>query len=311
MSENKGLSSLVLGGGFLGTNLARRLARSGGQVRLISRTLYFRDALSGVECVEGKMDDTDLLADCAAGMDTIFHVLGASTPDSANLSPADELSTTVGPTLRFFESLAHSNTRVIFISSGGTIYGKPATIPVPETAPNWPQTAYGVGKMVVERYLALYHRLYGLDYRILRVANPYGPYQIARRGQGAIAAFVEHALKNEPISIWGDGSVIRDYVYVDDAVEAMLSAARTDSTQRLFNIGSGAGVSLRELVDTIGRLLQRELTVSYEAGRPVDIPKSILDVSRAEAALDWSADTTLEEGLKRTIAWMAGHLSRA
>ena len=111
--------------------------------------------------------------------------------------------------------------RIVFVSSGGTIYGPSAQIPISETAPTDPITAYGVGKLAIEKYLALYEHLFGLDYRILRVANPFGPFQIPLKNQGVIAALISRALKNEPIEIWGDGSVVRDYIYVDDVVAAL------------------------------------------------------------------------------------------
>ncbi len=300
----KGRRCLVLGGGFIGTNLARGILASGAKVKTFSRSYVFHDALCGIEALCGDITDLEQLVDLCRDTDIIYHVLGNSTPASANISPAEELDTAVAPTLRLLEAVASLGKRLVFVSSGGTVYGAPTSIPITENANNWPHTAYGIGKLVVERYLALYRRLHGLDYRILRLANPYGPYQIAHRGQGAIASFTEKALKGETISIWGDGSVVRDYIYADDAVNAMLAAAMTTSEHRLFNIGSGQGLSLGEIVAELEQTLGQPLKVEYSAARAVDVPINVLDISRAEQELNWTNKVGFAEGLRQTVNWM-------
>ncbi len=304
-----GRTCLVLGAGFLGTNLARRILACDGKTRIFSRSCHFPDALADADQHIGAITETDRLRELCQDVDIVFHLLGASTPASANSSPAAELTDVVAPTLAFIETIAKLGKPIVFISSGGTIYGVPNAVPIPESAANWPQTAYGIGKLVVERYLELYRLLHGLDYRILRLANPYGPYQLAHRGQGAIAAFIAQALKGEAISIWGDGSVVRDYLFVEDAVAAMLAAAATTNETRLYNIGSGRGVSLRDIVREIEGVLGQPLTVDYQAGRAVDVPVNVLDVALARSQLNWSPSVPLTEGLRQTVSWMEDHLA--
>ena len=176
---------------------------------------------------------------------------------------------------------------MVYVSSGGTIYGIPEHVPTPESAATSPITAYGVTKLAVEKYLHLYHHLYGLEYRVLRVANPFGPYQTAVKNQGVIAAFMRQALRGEPIDVWGDGSVVRDYIYIDDVISAMLAAATHEGPSRVFNVGRGEGRSLAEIVEAIEAVSGLVIPARYGAARPIDVPRSILDITLARQELGW------------------------
>jgi UDP-glucose 4-epimerase len=200
--------------------------------------------------------------------------------------------------------------RVIFLSSGGTVYGQPLVIPTPETAPTEPITAYGINKLVIEQYLSLYDYLYDLDYRVLRVTNPFGPFQTPLKGQGVIAALISRALKKEPMEIWGDGMVVRDFIFVDDVMDALLAAAKDQSDARIFNIGSGQGHSLREVIAVIEHLLGDKLDVRFTAGRAIDVPVSIVAIDRARDVLGWVPKTPFEAGLRKTIQWWREQSSR-
>ena len=138
----------------------------------------------------------------------------------------------------------------------------------------------------------------------MRPSNLYGPRQRLDTAQGAVAVFLDRALRDEPIQIWGDGSVVRDYVYIVDAVDAMLRAARFDGEPRVFNIGSGVGVSLNQLVEQIGKLLRRPIRVERGEARAVDVPANVLDCSLALRHLGWRASTPLGEGLRHTCEWL-------
>jgi UDP-glucose 4-epimerase len=135
--------------------------------------------------------------------------------------------------------------RIVFSSSGGTVYGPPMTTPIPEDHPTNPSCSYGIVKLAIEKYLALYNNLCGLDYIVLRIANPYGERQRLVGGQGAVAAFLGRALRGEAIEIWGDGSVIRDYIYIGDVCDALIAAATCHSVQGVLSIGSGIGMMLK------------------------------------------------------------------
>jgi UDP-glucose 4-epimerase len=193
--------------------------------------------------------------------------------------------------------------RVVFSSSGGTVYGRPRQIPTPELAPTEPICAYGISKLAVEKYLVLFEHLQSLDYRVLRIANPFGPYQIAWKGQGFIAASVARALSGQQIEIWGDGSVVRDFIFIDDVIDAFEAAARDTSDLRVFNIGTGEGKRLDSVLAAIERLLDVKLNLKRLPGRSLDTPVSVVAIDRARDVLKWSPKTPFETGLAQTIEW--------
>lgn len=296
----------VLGaGGFIGTNLCRALVGRVDSLRAFGRRQSFPEALRGCDWMPGDFADPTCMAAAVAGCDVVFHLVNATTPASANVDKVADLNANVASTLHLLDACRETGVkRVVFVSSGGTIYGIPEQVPTPETSPTNPITAYGIGKLAIEKYLGLYEYLYGLEYRVLRVANPFGPFQTALKNQGVIAAFVGRALAGKPIEIWGDGSVTRDYVYIDDVVEALMLAATHDGSGRIFNIGSGEGRSLNDIVASISKLLEVEIPVDHRPSRPVDVPVSILDTTFASRDLDWRPRTVFEEGLSTTISWM-------
>lgn len=300
------LRCAVLGaGGFIGTNLCRSLVGRVDSLRAFGRRQSFPGVLRGCDWMPGDLADPTCLPAAIAGCDVVFHLVNATTPASANVDKVADLNANVAGTLRLLDACRETGVRrVVFISSGGTIYGIPNQVPTPETAPTNPITAYGISKLAIEKYLSLYEYLYGLEYRVLRVANPFGPYQLAQKSQGAIAAFVRQALTSKPIEIWGDGSVTRDYVYIDDVIEALMLAATHGGGGRIFNIGSGEGRSLSDIVVALDGLLGFEIPVEYRPSRRVDVPVSVLDGAFAASDLGWRPRTKFEEGLQATISWM-------
>jgi UDP-glucose 4-epimerase len=233
--------------------------------------------------------------------------VNGATPQSANLDMAGDVQRNIVASLGLLEICRKLGvSRVVFISSGGTIYGCPQQIPTPETASTDPITAYGINKLAIEKYLALYQHLHQIDYRILRVTNPFGPFQTSIKNQGVIASIVARALRDEAIEIWGDGSVVRDFIFVDDVVDALVAAAHDRSSTRIFNIGSGEGHSLRQVLASIEGLLEKKLDIQWKPGRPLDVPISVLAIDRAREILGWTPKTTFESGLNKTIAWWRG-----
>jgi UDP-glucose 4-epimerase len=298
-------SCIVLGGGgFLGLNLCRRLFAAGHRVRAFGRRCLFPEALNGIEWYQGDFCDPTALAAAVETYEIIFHLVHTTTPYSANLDMAMDLQQNVAASLALFDVIRVLEARrIVFISTGGTVYGSPEQIPTPETAPTDPITAYGISKLAIEKYLALYERLYGLQYRILRVANPFGPFQVPIKNQGIIAMLISRALNDEIIDIWGDGSAARDYIFVDDVMDALEAAMLDQSDARIFNIGSGQGRSLLEIIDAVERLMSIKLKIAWKPGRSVDVPKSILAIDRARDILKWAPRTPFDEGLEKTLNW--------
>jgi len=292
------------GGGFIGINLCRRLTASGWRVRAFGRRCLYPNELQGAEWYQGDFTDHAVLAAAIENFNVVFHLVHSGTPQAANLDMADDVQRNVVPSLALLEICRKLGVaRVVFVSSGGTIYGYPQQIPTPETAQTEPINAYGISKLAIEKYLALYEYLHGLDFRVLRVANPFGPFQTPAKNQGVIAALISRAVRNEPIDIWGDGTVVRDFIFIDDVVDALVAAAGDSSSARVFNIGSGHGRSLREVIAAVERLLKIKLTINWKPARRLDVPVSVLAIDRAKEVLNWTPKTSFENGLELTINW--------
>jgi UDP-glucose 4-epimerase len=302
-------SCVVLGGGgFMGTNLCRRLYRSGHRVRAFGRTRHFPDELSGIEWRQGDFLNAQALAAAVENFDFVFHLVHGAMPLAANLAMTADVQRNIVPSITLLDLCgALGVKRVIFAPSGGTVYGIPQETPTRETATTDPICAYGISKLAIEKYLTLYERLYSLDFRILRIANPFGPFQVAWKGQGFIAAAVASALTGVPMEIWGDGSVVRDFVYIDDVMDAFEATMTDTGDDRVFNIGTGIGRDLRDVVTAIERQLGTRLAIKWAPGRAIDIPRSILSVERAAASLRWRPKTPFDVGLALTIDWIRGN----
>ncbi|MDI3470252.1 MAG: UDP-glucose 4-epimerase [Pseudolabrys sp.] len=308
--KNKMLKSCVVlgGGGFLGLNLCRRLAASGVRVRAFGRRSLFPEFLKEVEWYQGNFSDPSAVASAIESFDVIFHLIHDSTPQSATLDMIGDVEHNLVPTLSLIKIAREvGSPRIIFISSGGTVYGQVTQIPTPETAPTDPITAYGVSKLAIEKYLNLAERLYGLEHRVLRLTNPFGPFQVALKNQGLIAAAISRALSDQTIEIWGDGTVVRDFLFVDDTIDALIAAANHEGKSRVFNIGSGQGRRVIDVVAAIEHVLNRKLKIRCDPQRPIDVPTSIVSIDRARNELGWSPKISFESGLQKTIEWWRTH----
>jgi UDP-glucose 4-epimerase len=199
--------------------------------------------------------------------------------------------------------------KIVFVSSGGTVYGLPQTVPILESASTEPICAYGISKLAVEKYLHLYRRLHDLDYAVLRVANPFGAYQRPDRRQGVIAAMIHRILQNQPVEIWGDGRVVRDFIYIEDVVKALIDVVGYCGSYRVFNVGSGVGRSILDVVADIAVVLGRPRIVPvYKPGRVTDVPVNILDISLIQKELSWAPATEWLEALSETARWLQSAL---
>jgi UDP-glucose 4-epimerase len=244
--------------------------------------------------------DWDALVD---GVDAIFHLAWSTVPFSADQNPGLNVAQNVPPGVRLAAAAAkRGGLRLVFISSGGTVYGVPQWVPIDEQHPTLPTSFYGEAKMTMERHLDLFRTLRNLDRTVLRVSNPYGPGQRQGRNFGAITTFAVRALMNEEIVIWGDGSTTRDYLYIDDVIDAAILAASSETPASTYNIGSGEGRSLTQIIDQLQSLISHPIRVRYEPARPYDVPTNVLDIKHAAQSLGWTPKTSFEDGLKRTVA---------
>ena len=302
----RGRSCLVLGsGGFIGAALCRALSRAGAQVHGFGHAPAYPDAAGPIRFTRGEFDDGAAVARAVDGAEVVFHLLGGSTPDLSNKDPVAEL-VGLGASIRLLEACRRAGVaRVVFVSSGGTVYGVPTRVPVTEDAPTDPISAYGINKLVVEKYLHLYRRLHGLDSVVLRVANPFGPFQDPFRRQGVVAALTHAVASGRPVEVWGNGQVVRDFVYVDDVAEALVLAAGYAGPHRVFNVGGGVGRSVLDVVRDVGAALGRaDVPVLHKPARAADVPTNVLDIGLIARELGWAPRTGWMDALRSTAAWL-------
>jgi UDP-glucose 4-epimerase len=236
------------------------------------------------------------------GADVIYHLAWSSVPSEASRAPVEDARANIVGSLSLIQAVqeAQPTARVVFASSGGTVYGALSTIPATEDHPLRPISAHGVSKLAVESYFEVARRESGLSSISLRIGNLYGPGQSRDRMFGAVTQFASRALSGEPIRIFGDGSVTRDYVFIDDVVGALILAGSSPHTGP-FNIGTGVGHSLNDVANIVAREAGRELVIERLDGRPFDVPVSILDSTRARTQLVWKPQITFAEGIGKTL----------
>lgn len=298
---------VVGGGGFLGSHLVDRLLAQGHAVKILEvlpRNSF--DTRQRVTWIQGDFLAPTVALAATQDCELVYHLASTTVPKSANDDPVFDIVSNIAGSVNLMQAaVANKVRRVVYISSGGTVYGIPATVPIAESHPTQPLAAYGIGKLAVEKYLHMYHHIHGLQYCVLRLSNPFGPRQRPDKAQGVVTAFLQAVLNGDELSIWGDGSVVRDYMYVTDAAEAM-AIAGVSGYCGVINIGSGVGLSINEVIDKIEKTTGREARRNYLPGRPFDVPSNVLDIGLARSALGWEPRTPFETGLRWTAEYLAG-----
>jgi UDP-glucose 4-epimerase len=302
------VSVLVIGGtGFLGRHLLRSLAKEDVRVKAYGRRRVTYP--EKVDYVYGDLLDRSRLRHALEGVDCVFHFAWTTVPQTSNEDPQADVQGNVVAGIGLLDACRDAGVRtVVFPSSGGTVYGAVGGDGVvTESHPTNPISSYGITKLAFEKYLALYRHMHGLDYRVLRISNAYGEGQQPDRPQGLIGVVLRRIAAGEPVHVWGDGTVVRDYIYAGDAIDCCLRAASTalsDSSPRMFNVGTERGHSVSEVLATIASVTGREPVVEYTPARDLDVPRSVLSSRLAEDVLGWQPRTTLADGVARTWEWV-------
>jgi len=297
---------VVFGGnGFLGQHLCQRLLTDGYNVRSVSRTGRPKGEVqswwSDMEWIKADLG-AEASRSAMAGAEVIFHLASSTHPCTSNSDAVFDLQSNLIGSVRMLKRASVSGVqRVIFISSGGTVYGVPRQIPIPETHPTDPICSYGIHKLAIEKYLYLFRTLGELDSIVLRVSNLYGEHQNLDKPLGAVSHFAYRAATGKTVEIWGDGTIRRDYIHVDDVVNAFRKAITYRGPERVFNIGTGRSVSLNQLLELIGQRVDRRLQVTYAPARGFDVLDNALEITRAARELGWTPSIRLEAGLDRVL----------
>lgn len=297
---------IIGGNGFIGSHFVAAAVGKGHQVTVVGHHPTPRVAHSfPFDFLPGGIAALAQSPDLLGRADLICHFATSTTPASSNADPVADIEGNLVGTIALLEAMRRAgNRRMLFLSSGGAVYGHPHYLPMDEAHPLNPVSSYGVVKAAIEHYLRMYEVNYGFRASIIRPANPYGPGQSSIGQLGAVNTFIHLAQTAQPATLWGDGSTIRDFVYIADVVGLLLAAAESEATGT-FNCGGGAGTSLLELIGVVeratGTLLQRQ----FKPARAFDPPEVVLDISRARQTFDWRPRVSLEEGVALTIAGQA------
>lgn len=303
------MTKLVLGGaGFIGGNLSRALVAGGERPRVFTRPSY---ALSNIEDIFGDIDLVygDVMDDVAVrkalvGVDTVFHLISTTFPSMTIESSVYDVLSNLLPTIRLLELCVASGVKkIVYASSGGTVYGEPQRIPIDEEHPRTPASAYGQSKLTIENFLHFYARTTPIDVDVLRISNPYGPGQNPFGVQGVVAVAMGCALAGRPLRLFGKGETVRDFVFIADVVKAMILAGEKPGSFT-SNISTGVGVAVLEIVDAIERVSGRTIDKEFVPPRDGDVRVNILANTRARDHYGWTPETSLTDGLALTWAWM-------
>jgi UDP-glucose 4-epimerase len=294
------MHTLVTGGaGFIGSHLVDALLDRGDTVAVLDDLSSGRaDRVpDGVPLHRVDVTDAPAVAEAVAAErpEAVFHLAAQVDVRRSVADPAFDARVNVGGTAAVLEAArAAGARRVVLASTGGALYGDDAPLPTPEDSRLAPFSPYGASKAAAESYCGLYTRLHGLSTLVLRFGNVYGPRQDPHGEAGVIAIFAGAAVEGRPVTVFGDGTQTRDYVYVGDVAVGFLAAAGSEATGA-FNIGTGIETSVLELVEAMG------VEARHEPARTGEVARSCLDVSRARAELGWSAQVRLDDGLRRTV----------
>jgi len=294
---------LIVGGtGFLGRSMAHWLTNQGKCVRLISRTPPRAPLPDAAQCIQANLEHLPLRQDIFAGVHTVIHLVHSTKPACSMRDMAADIQANLPPSVALMQAAQHFGARrMLFISSGGTVYGIPRYLPMDEEHPTNPICSYGITKLAIEKYLGMFCTL-NPDFTgiTLRLSNPYGPYQPPDTGQGVIADFLYRTHRGAPLDIWGDGTVVRDFIHIDDVLRAITAIIDEPPHSGVFNLGSGQGTSLNQIIETIRRVSGRDIPVRHHPGRSFDIPQVTLDTTRLRHTLpDWQPKIELEKGIAK------------
>jgi UDP-glucose 4-epimerase len=299
---------LILGGsGFIGSNLVKALCVSNIKVKVLNLGANPLPPSPNLEYIEGSFLDKKVLEKALDGVTIVYHLISTTNPSSSNLNPVADIETNLIGLIGLLDLMVVKKIhRIVFLSSGGTVYGEPLCTPIDIHHSLRPICSYGVVKVAMENYLNMYSHLYGIKPTILRVANPYGPGQSSKKGQGVIADFMHKINARNTIKIWGDGSSVRDYIYIDDLISLCIKVCKSEVIGT-FNVGSGSGISLKQIISSIELITGKKASIDYMKARRFDVKSVVLDISETKDVFSWSLTYDLHQGIKKYYEELKGN----
>jgi len=296
-------SILIIGGaGFIGSNLTQLLSNHNYNITAVDQFAFeVQPDCKNVSFVQGNITDSNFLALLfrKSKFDIVIHLVSSLIPSSnySDFNSSRDLNTF--SSFELMRQMEENNVKkIIFFSSGGTVYGNNKNDIIREDSRLLPENYYGFSKLLIEEYIQLQFRLNKLKFVIVRPSNPYGNGQKTHSKQGIIAVAMGKLINNEALEIWGDGSVIRDYLHVSDLCMAIYAIIKNDSWNKIYNIGSSEGVSINGIINIIEEVSQKKLIVNYLSSRAEDVPRNVLDTTKIKNDTDWTPKIELRNGLK-------------
>jgi len=290
---------LIIGAGFLGTALAAKLAGK-ERIRVVNRSASLLCGKGNIEFIEGDLKDLDWDA-VLKDVDLVFPMTGTVISYDGTDGIIRDIHEGIIPIITLVrECKKRGIRRIIYPSSGGTVYGK-YSVHSRETHPTVPYSVYAAHKIALENYFRLFNLYDDMEIITLRIANPYGYLDTTNRKQGIIPIFIDRIINDQPIEVWGAGRNVRDYIYIDDLVDAMEKAAAYSGEVRCFNIGSSTGTSIKKVIRLIEQHSGKKANVTVRPGRICDAESSFLNNDLAVRELGWKPTVTLDEGIRRLI----------
>ena len=297
------------GAGFIGSHIVEDLKEREFNITIFDKFIpsknNYKYLVNKLEFIKGDFSNVFDIKSSLKGKDYVIHLVSSTLPADSNVNKVYDVETNLISTLNLLEECVKNKIKkIIFISSGGTVYGKTNEDLITEEHSNNPLCSYGIVKLAIEKYLELYRYLYGLNYMILRFSNPFGENQDPEKGQGFIITALDKIAKGDLVEIWGNGNTIRDYIYIKDAVKSIYLSITTNTKYNTFNISSGKGYSINDILGIFRNKLKLSFKVKYISPRNFDVSINVLSNKRAIEYLKWKPETKLEDAIYKTWCYI-------
>lgn len=302
-------STLVIGGaGYIGASLVPMLTASGRRVTVLGRKpAPTHKPPEGVAYIQGDFGQSELIRKLLDLHREVIHLAYATVPNTSFSNPLADLLQNLPPAVQLFEEIAARKCRLVLVSSGGTVYGEAVALPIKEDHPARPISPYGVTKLTLENYAHLYAATHGLEYVCVRPSNAYGAGQRPFSGQGFVATAMAAAMRGQPVQIFGQNGTVRDYLYISDLASGIAGALLHGKPSETYNLGSGIGLSNRDIIEAMTPLLQEigcAINIECLPERAFDVKANVLDAGKLQLHTGWMPRIGLDEGLRLTREWL-------
>jgi len=309
--------TLVLGAnGFIGSHLVDSLVSDGHTVKAFDKFGHGEQKFNyneNIEVIAGDYLNLNDLSEALNDTDYVFHFISTTTPASAENDPVMDIDTNIRTSVELFKLCVNKHIKkVIFASTGGAIYGDRDNLEsLKETDALHPISPYAIGKLAIENYLSYFRVKHGLGSLVLRISNPYGERQPFHRKQGVIPIFLENICRDNPITVLGDGTMERDYIYVKDLTDGISSMFEKDTLEDVYNMGSGTATDINELASIAKEISQKEITIEHQDAPATFLKRSVLDTSRYSNEFGSLSKTPLEDGMRMTYDYIKHEISES